>query len=98
MIAEIGANIMHATFSDLGICACITGVTAMALLTISFRLEPDPGPTDASPAMYPVRPISAVPLAEHQLPQRRTRIASIARVSRSYIEKKRQYRGPEISA
>jgi hypothetical protein len=100
MIAEIGANIMRATFSGWGICACITGVISMALLIISFRLEPDPDPepSDASPALQPVYQISAAQLAEQQPPQRSARIASTARISRSHIEKKRHHRGPEISA
>jgi hypothetical protein len=98
MIAEIGANIMRATFSDWGILACITGVISMALIIISFRLEPDPEPSDPSPALQPARQLSGVRLAEEHVPQRRTRIASIARISRPYIEKKRQQRIREISA
>jgi hypothetical protein len=99
MIAEIGANIMRATFSDWGIFACITGVISMALIIISFRLEPDPEPSDPSPAaLQPAHQLSGVLLAEEHVPQRRMRIASIARISRSSIEKKRQQRIREISA
>src|ERR1700722_3244243 len=91
MIAEIGVNIMRAAFSDWGIAACISGVISMALIVISLRLEPDPEPSDPSPALQPARQFSGVRVAEEHVPQRRTRIASIAHISRSYIEKKRQH-------